>query len=152
MELLVIGGGIFLGASLVDAALTRGHRLTVFNRGRSRTDWPGDVEVLIGDRSSDLGLLAARRFDAVIDTCAYVFFFLPAMGILCVSSWDDFLYSMDINEKSNSGAWAPILWPLRGVIPLTAFMLFLQGISELMKSLWAWRTGEFLTKHEKIEV
>ena len=39
-----------------------------------------------------------------------------------------------------------------GVIPLTAFMLFLQGISELMKSLWAWRTGEFLTEHEKIEV
>ena len=31
-------------------------------------------------------------------------------------------------------------------------MLFLQGISELMKSLWAWRTGEFLTVHEKIEV
>ena len=72
MDLLLIGGGIFVGASLVDAALARGHRLTVFNRGRSRTDWPGDVEVLIGDRSSDLGLLAARRFDAVIDTCAYV--------------------------------------------------------------------------------
>jgi TRAP-type mannitol/chloroaromatic compound transport system permease small subunit len=45
-----------------------------------------------------------------------------------------------------------VLWPLRGVIPLTAFMLSLQGISELMKSLWAWRTGEFLTRHEKIEV
>ena len=72
MDLLLIGGGIFVGASLVDAALARGHRLTVFNRGRSRTDWPGDVEVLIGDRSADLGLLAARRFDAVIDTCAYV--------------------------------------------------------------------------------
>jgi TRAP-type mannitol/chloroaromatic compound transport system permease small subunit len=41
---------------------------------------------------------------------------------------------------------------LRGVVPLTAFMLFLQGISELMKSLWAWRTGAFLTRHEKIEV
>jgi len=72
MDLLLIGGGIFVGASLVDAALARGHRLTVFNRGRSRTDWPGDVEVLIGDRSADLGLLAARRFDAVIDTCGYV--------------------------------------------------------------------------------
>jgi 2'-hydroxyisoflavone reductase len=72
MELLLIGGGIFLGASLVDAALARGHRLTVFNRGRARSDWPRDVEVLVGDRCSDLGLLAGRRFDAVVDTCGYV--------------------------------------------------------------------------------
>jgi hypothetical protein len=31
-------------------------------------------------------------------------------------------------------------------------MLSLLGISEFLKSLWAWRTGAFLTKHEKIEV
>ena len=55
-------------------------------------------------------------------------------------------------SRASSGAWTPVLWPLRGVIPLTAFMLFLQGISELMKSLWAWRTGAFLARHEKIEV
>jgi hypothetical protein len=30
MDLLLIGGGIFLGASLVESALARGHRLTVF--------------------------------------------------------------------------------------------------------------------------
>ena len=70
MELLLIGGGIFLGASLVEASLARGHRLTVFNRGRSRSDWPGDVEVLVGDRCSDLGRLAGRRFDAVHDGIA----------------------------------------------------------------------------------
>jgi 2'-hydroxyisoflavone reductase len=72
MDLLVIGGGIFLGSALVDAALVRGHRLTVFNRGRSRASWPGGVEAIVGDRSVDLGRLAGRRFDAVIDTCGYV--------------------------------------------------------------------------------
>ena len=72
MELLLIGGGTFLGASLVDAALSRGHRLTVFNRGRSRSEWPRDVEVVVGDRTSDLGLVADRHFDAVIDTCGYL--------------------------------------------------------------------------------
>ena len=77
---------------------------------------------------------------------------LPTMAVLFFISIDDFLYSVSINERSSSGAWTPIIWPLRGVIPLTAFMLFLQGISEVMKSLWAWRTGEFLTQHEKIEV
>ena len=92
------------------------------------------------------------RTKGMIDTLAFLLFFLPTMAVLFFISIDDFLYSLSINERSSSGAWTPVLWPLRGVIPLTAFMLFLQGISELMKSLWAWRTGEFLTKHDKIEV
>ena len=92
------------------------------------------------------------RTKGMIDSLALMVFFLPTMAVLFFISIDDFLYSISIDERSSSGAWTPILWPLRGVIPLTAFMLFLQGISELMKSLWAWRTGEFLTKHEKIEV
>ena len=92
------------------------------------------------------------RRKGMIDSLALLVFFLPTMAVLFFISIDDFLYSISIDERSSSGAWTPILWPLRGVIPLTAFMLFLQGISELMKSLWAWRTGAFLTVHEKIEV
>jgi TRAP-type mannitol/chloroaromatic compound transport system permease small subunit len=92
------------------------------------------------------------RRKGMIDSLALMLFFLPTMAVLFFISIDDFLYSVSIDERSSSGAWTPVLWPLRGVIPLTAFMLFLQGISELMKSLWAWRTGEFLTKHEKVEV
>lgn len=92
------------------------------------------------------------RTKGMIDSLGYMLFFLPTMAVLFFISIDDFLYSVSINERSSSGAWGPILWPLRGVIPLTAFMLFLQGISELMKSLWAWRTGQVLAHHERIEV
>jgi TRAP-type mannitol/chloroaromatic compound transport system permease small subunit len=92
------------------------------------------------------------RTKGTIDFCCFLFLFLPTMGILTWSSWDDFLYSMDINERSNSGAWAPIIWPLRGFIPVSCALLFLQGVSELMKSFWAVRTGILLVKHEKIEV
>lgn len=92
------------------------------------------------------------RTKGMIDSLAFLFLFLPTMAVLFYISIDDFLYSISINERGSSGAWTPVLWPMRGIIPLTAFLLFMQGISELMKSLWAWRTGEFLTKHEKIEV
>jgi TRAP-type mannitol/chloroaromatic compound transport system permease small subunit len=92
------------------------------------------------------------RTKGMIDSLAFLLFFLPTMVVLFFLSIDDFLYSLSIDERGSSGAWTPVLWPLRGVIPLTAFMLFLQGISELMRSLWAWRTGAFLTRHEKIEV
>jgi TRAP-type mannitol/chloroaromatic compound transport system permease small subunit len=92
------------------------------------------------------------RTKGMIDSLAFILFFLPTMVVLFYISIDDFLYSVSINERGSSGAWTPVLWPLRAVIPLCAFLLFVQGVSELMKSLWAWRTGEFLTKHEKIEV
>src|SRR6185436_16281852 len=94
----------------------------------------------------------SNRTKGMVDSLAFVLFFLPTMAVLFFISIDDFLYSVSIDERASSGAWTPVLWPLRGVIPLAALMLFLQGISELLKSLWAWRTGEFLTKHEKIEV
>jgi len=87
-----------------------------------------------------------------IDSTAFIVFFLPTMLILTYSSWDDFLYALSIDERSNTGAWQPIIWPFRAVIPISFAMLFLQGISELLKSLWAARTGEFLVEHEKIEV
>ena len=92
------------------------------------------------------------RTKGMIDSLAFLLFFLPTMVVLFVISIDDFAYSISIDERGSSGAWTPVLWPLRGVIPLSALLLFVQGVSELMKSLWAWRTGEFLTKHEKIEV
>jgi TRAP-type mannitol/chloroaromatic compound transport system permease small subunit len=92
------------------------------------------------------------RKKGIIDSVAYILFFLPSMAILFAISIDDFFYSLSINEKSTSGIWQPVIWPLRAVIPLTAALLFMQGISELMKSLWAARTGVALVHHEKIEV
>lgn len=72
MRILILGGGVFLGAATLVAALARGHTLTVFNRGRSRERWPQGVDALSGDRASDLSALAGGQWDAVIDTCGYV--------------------------------------------------------------------------------
>jgi TRAP-type mannitol/chloroaromatic compound transport system permease small subunit len=94
----------------------------------------------------------SNRKKGIIDSIAYLLFFLPSMAILFAISIDDFLYSLSINEKSTSGIWQPVIWPLRAVVPVSAALLFLQGLSELMKSLWAARTGEILVQHEKIEV
>lgn len=72
MKILIIGGTRFLGRHLVDAALARGHALTLFNRGISNPDLYPHLETIHGDREHDLHLLLPRRFDAVIDTCGYV--------------------------------------------------------------------------------
>lgn len=71
MEILILGGGVFLGRAGMEAAVERGHAVTVFNRGQSRSRWPIEVEALVGDRTQSLAPLAGRRFNLVIDTCGY---------------------------------------------------------------------------------
>jgi 2'-hydroxyisoflavone reductase len=73
MDVLVIGGSVFVGRAVVSEALAAGASVTVFNRGRSGSA-PDGAEQVIGDRTNpdDLAQLADRRFDVVIDTCGYV--------------------------------------------------------------------------------
>jgi len=72
MDLLIIGGTVFLGRHLVEAALGRGHTVTLFNRGQHNPELFPGIEKLRGDRASDLAALRGRRWDAAIDTCGYV--------------------------------------------------------------------------------
>jgi 2'-hydroxyisoflavone reductase len=72
VRLLILGGTLFLGRHLVNAARARGHELTLMNRGRTDPDAFPDVEQLRGDRECDLSLLAGRSWDCVIDTCGYL--------------------------------------------------------------------------------
>ena len=72
MRVLIIGGTIFLGRRLVEAALARRHEVATFTRGCHRAAFGGRVEELRGDRGSDVSALRSRAWDAVIDTCGYV--------------------------------------------------------------------------------
>jgi 2'-hydroxyisoflavone reductase len=72
LHILVLGGTQFLGRHIVEAASSRGHDLTLFNRGQTRPELFPTVEKLRGDRDGDLNALAGRSFDAVIDTSGYV--------------------------------------------------------------------------------
>src|SRR5262245_18109913 len=93
LRILILGGTSFLGPATIEAALARGHTVTMFNRGdtqrrRARlgtepalTD---KIEALQGNRDPEqrahaadprcpggLAALEGREFDAVIDTSAY---------------------------------------------------------------------------------
>ena len=70
MNLLVLGGTVFVGRHVVAAALSAGHAVTIFHRGLSGGA-PDGVAVLHGDRDGDLSALDGHRFDAVIDCSGY---------------------------------------------------------------------------------
>src|SRR5437868_439309 len=71
VKLLVLGGTVFLGRHVVEAALARGHAVTLFNRGRQNAHLFPEIERLRGDRDGDLSALTGRRFDAVIDPSGF---------------------------------------------------------------------------------
>jgi TRAP-type mannitol/chloroaromatic compound transport system permease small subunit len=57
-----------------------------------------------------------------------------------------------MGELSEQTAWRPILWPFKAIVPLAALLLMIQGVSETLKSLYAARTGQFLTQAETIQI
>jgi 2'-hydroxyisoflavone reductase len=73
VKTLILGGTLFLGRHLVEAALARGHQVTIFNRGQTNPDLFPQVEKLRGDRDTgDLSALEGRSWDAAVDTSARI--------------------------------------------------------------------------------
>ena len=88
------------------------------------------------------GKWSARR-QGLVDASLYLFCFFPGMFFFLVAGWDAFYLSWSIQETSEASAWRPIIYPFKGVMPLTAGLLLLQGVSEFLKSVHAARTGEW---------
>lgn len=73
MRILMLGGTGFVGRAVVEDALSRGHDVTIFSRGRSGAALFPQVPRLVGDRDSDdYSALATGSWDAVVDSSAYV--------------------------------------------------------------------------------
>lgn len=68
-RILFLGGTGFIGPPMVRYAVERGHKVTIFTRGKTTADLP-DVEQLIGDRTGDLDALKGRSWDVVLDNNA----------------------------------------------------------------------------------
>src|SRR5882672_11454039 len=61
LRILVLGGTGFTGPHQVRYALSRGHKVTVFNRGKTHPgELPKEAEQLIGDRNGQLDALKGR--------------------------------------------------------------------------------------------
>jgi 2'-hydroxyisoflavone reductase len=68
LRILILGGTGFTGPYQVRYALSRGHKVTTFNRGKTHPgELPKEVEQLIGDRNGQLDALKGRKWDVAID-------------------------------------------------------------------------------------
>lgn len=84
------------------------------------------------------------RWQAFVDTVAYVFFFFPGLAIFLWYGWDFFHDSWRLKEHAITSPWMPPLYPFKAVIPVTGALLLIQGVSETLKSLYALIKGRWL--------
>jgi len=92
------------------------------------------------------------RTKGMVDSISYLVFFFPSLIMLLAASGSEAWYAYTIHETSEQTPWRPILWPYKSVVPITCVLLMVQGISETIKSVYAWRTGIELEHKEKIEI
>src|SRR5215218_1982133 len=68
MRILILGGTGFIGPHLVKHAVARGHKVSIFTRGRRDASMlPDEVERLVGDRNGQPSALEGKKWDAVFD-------------------------------------------------------------------------------------
>jgi 2'-hydroxyisoflavone reductase len=122
LSVLILGGTGFIGPYQVNAALERGHSVTIFNRGRRSGLYGGRVEELTGDRDPnvDAGLSALegeREWDVVIDNSGYVPRHVQASAELLKGRFGRYLYistvavydfDSGVNEFEEIGPLAPL--------------------------------------------
>jgi TRAP-type mannitol/chloroaromatic compound transport system permease small subunit len=94
----------------------------------------------------------STRRKGIIDSISYFVFFFPSLTMLLVISLDETVYAWEIGETSDQTPWRPVLWPFKAVIPAACLLLLVQGVSELLKSLYMARTGVELERKDKVEV
>ncbi len=97
MKILLLGGTKFLGRAAVDAALERGHEITLFNRGETNPELFPDIEKLRGDREGDLGGLEGRSWNAVVDPSGYVPHVVRASAELLVDAVEHYVFVSSIS-------------------------------------------------------
>ena len=71
---------------------------------------------------------------AWVDIIGGVLFLLPACAVIGYYSWPFFLDSWVRNETSTN-AGGLIRWPVKFIVPLGFFLLFMQGLSEIIKRI-----------------
>ena len=101
-KILILGGTGFLGPATVEAALARGHEVTIFHRGKTRPGYfKGKVTELNGDRDplkgDGLKALGAGTWDAVIDNSGYYPRLVKASAELLATKTKQYLYISSIS-------------------------------------------------------
>lgn len=92
------------------------------------------------------------RTQAIIDLSLYLLVFFPAMIAMVVIGADYFWESYRIRETSPLSPYDTPVYPLKAVIPIGAFLLLVQGVAQVMRTIIAIRTNRWHDQEREAEV
>ena len=101
VRILLLGGTLFLGRHLVDAAVARGHEITLFNRGQTNPNLFPELESLVGDRDGNLEALKGRAWDTVIDTSGRLPRLVKASATLLADAVEHYVFLSSVSVYAN---------------------------------------------------
>jgi len=76
----------------------------------------------------------SKKTQAALSLISYLFMYFPFIAVFLYFGVAYALNSWQMMEKSWS-IWGPPVYPIKTIIPITAFLLLLQGISEVIKTI-----------------
>lgn len=79
------------------------------------------------------------RWQATIDIVLYVVVYFPAIALFFWASLTYAAQSWAQSETYPQSPWMPIIYPLKSVMPITLALLLIQGVAELLKTIWVLR-------------
>lgn len=85
----------------------------------------------------------STKTKGLVDFIIYAFIFIPTHIVFLDVGWKYFFKSFQQNEVAMSSPWMPIIWPLKMALPISIALMLTQGLSETIKSFYAWRHGKF---------
>ena len=101
LKILILGGTSFLGPHQIACALKRGHQVSIFSRGKTKSKiYPelfSEVEHLIGDREDNLDALKNRKWDLVIDNSGRKTKWTEDTAKLLVDNVEYYMYTSSIS-------------------------------------------------------
>lgn len=85
----------------------------------------------------------SERTQGIVDSTLYIVLFFPAMWLFFEAGYNYAERSWGMEERSFLSPWQPIIYPFKTVIPVAIVLIMIQGISELLKSLYAATKGHW---------
>lgn len=85
----------------------------------------------------------SARTQGIVDATLYILFYFPGLLIFLFMSTDFAYMAWLRGERGMDSAWMPYMGPIKTVLPVGVILLLIQGVSELLKSLYAARNNRW---------
>ena len=79
----------------------------------------------------------------LIDFWLYLLFYFPGLIVFFYMTFGFVVESIQRGERGMDTTWMPYMWPIKTCLLIGIIFLLIQGFSELLKSYWAAKKGEW---------